>query len=216
MKTSGRGLQPSGALGDKEFIDIEFGKAIETGYHQVPRLVTSSKGIRSGAGHGFVGYPCDGLEMIRLMVRGNVAAGADVIKFYATGTLMAFGQISCYLDQTEIQMIVDEAHRLGKQTAVQCVGGKAFDWCLEAGVDCIEHGYFLSDEEIEMLMRKEVDLVLTPSFYMREEQITSLPRHLIDEHRNQSSKARERMAAILNRQLNRYNVSIENAGFALL
>lgn len=79
-------------MGDKEFIDIEFRKAIEMSYFQGPRLVTSGKGIRSGAGHGFVGYPCDGLETIRQVVRGNVAAGADVIKFYTTGTLMTDGQ----------------------------------------------------------------------------------------------------------------------------
>ena len=91
---------------------------------------------------------------------------ADIVKFYVTGTLPGNGDIQCFYSREEIALIAEEAKRAGRKSAVHCIGGIGFDWCLDAGVDVIEHGYFLTGRQIERLAKSDSGLVLTPSFYM--------------------------------------------------
>jgi imidazolonepropionase-like amidohydrolase len=53
--------------------------------------------------------------------------------------------LPCYLSAEEIAVAIEEAHRCGLRTAAHCIGGPGFEICLEAGLDCFEHGYFLTD-----------------------------------------------------------------------
>ncbi len=184
-------------LGDKGFLDIECRNAIDSGYITGPRLVLAGKGIRSSAGHGFVGCAFDGPDMILRAVRENVSNGVDIIKFYATGTIPVKGEIPCFLSRQEIDLIIGEAQRLGCKTAVHCIGGAGFDWCLEAGVDVIEHGYFLSSQQIERLGNSRTRLVLTPGFSLSEGRINALPAHLIRPHWEASAAARSTMREIV-------------------
>ena len=184
-------------LGDKGFLDIECRKAVDSGYIRGPRLVISGKGIRSGAGHGFVGYPFDGPDMIRSAVRENLSQGADIVKFYVTGTLPGNGDIQCFYSREEICLIAEEARRAGRKSAVHCIGGVGFDWCLDAGVDVIEHGYFLTDAQIEHLAGSNSQLVLTPSFYMSEKRIRTLPAPMVQPHLQAAAQARDAMKAIV-------------------
>lgn len=184
-------------LGDKEFLDIECRKAVESGYIRGPRLVVAGKGIRSCAGHGFVGYAFDGPEAVRQAVRENVSRGVDIIKFYVTGTIPVKGTIPCFLSREEVNLIVSEAGRLGCKTAAHCIGGVGFDWCLDAGVDVIEHGYFLGNGQIERLCKSRSRLVLTPGFYLSEQRINTLPGHLIKPHLGAAPAARSTMSAII-------------------
>ena len=183
--------------GDKEFLDLECRKAIASGYLKGPRLVLAGKGIRSSAGHGFVGYPYDGPERIRSAVRENLSQGADMVKFYVTGTLPKEGGAQCFFSQAEIVLIAEEARRAGRKSAVHCIGGVGFDWCLDAGVDVIEHGYFLSDRQIERLDNSVSQLVLTPSFYMSEKRMRALPGPLVEPHLKAADQAKEAMKALV-------------------
>lgn len=184
-------------LGDKEFLDIECRKAIASGYLKGPRLVLSGKGIRSSAGHGFVGYPFDGPDKIRSVIRENLSRGAEVVKFYVTGTLPGDGNIQCFFSREEISLIAEEARRAGRKSAVHCIGGVGFDWCLDAGVDVIEHGYFLTDQQIEKLASSGSQLVLTPSFYLSEDRMLALPGPLVEPHLKAADQARAAMKAIV-------------------
>ena len=191
------GITTIRCLGDKGFLDIECRAAINSGYITGPRLVLAGKGIRSSAGHGFVGYAFDGPDMILRAVRENVSRGVDIIKFYTTGTIPLNGEIPCFLSRQEIDLIIGEARRLGRKTAVHCIGGSGFDWCLDAGVDVIEHGYFLNSRQIERLGNSRTRLVLTPSFSLSEERIKALPPHLIRPHLEASAAARSTMREIV-------------------
>jgi imidazolonepropionase-like amidohydrolase len=191
------GVTTSRCMGDKEFLDVECKKAIEAGRIQGPSLLIATRGIRVSHGHGFVGYPFDGVGQMRVAVRENLKAGADLIKFYATGTLKGKEEIKSFISKEEIQVIVEEAHRVGVPTAVHCIGGISLRWCIEAGVDSIEHGYFLSDEEIDLLIKSESWLVLTPSIFLTDARIQTLPPELIEGHYQQREMAAERMAAAI-------------------
>jgi imidazolonepropionase-like amidohydrolase len=139
-------------MGDKDFVDIAINKAIEAGDIPGPRIVTSGLGIRTSSGHGFVATVFDGEDEIRRAVRKNIYAGADVIKIFTTGdssrSSKSFLAPSC-MTLDEIKAVVEEAHSFGKPVAAHCTGEKAFSYCLDAGVDTIEHGFYVTDEDIK-------------------------------------------------------------------
>jgi len=191
------GVTTSRCMGDKGFLDIECKKAVAAGRIEGPRLLVATRGIRVTHGHGFVGYPFDGPGQIRRVVRENLKAGADLIKFYATGTLKGPGQIQSYISKEEIAVIVRESHRVGVRTAAHCIGGIGLKWCLDEGVDSIEHGYFLTDREIDLVAESDSWLVLTPSPFLTEARIRTLPPDLIDGHLRERDQAAERMAAAI-------------------
>ena len=191
------GVTTTRCLGDKGFLDVECKKAVASGHIEGPRLLVATKGIRVSHGHGFVGYPFDGVDQMRVAVRENLRAGADLIKFYATGTLKGRGDIQSFISREEINVIVEEAHRVGVPVAVHCIGGIGLRWCIEAGVDSIEHGYFISDQEIDLLADSKSWLVLTPSIFLTDERIQTLPPELIEGHYQEREMAFERMAAAI-------------------
>ncbi len=191
------GVTASRCLGDKGFLDVECKKAVAEGRIEGPRILVATRGIRAFHGHGFVGYPFSGIDQIRNVVRENVAAGADLIKIYITGTLRGPQGIPCYFSKEEIQTAVDEAHRVGIPVATHCIGGVGLEWALETGIDTIEHGYFLSDKGIDLLAKSESWLVMTPSIFFTEARIRTLPPHLIEGHLQQRDEVGQRMTAAI-------------------
>jgi imidazolonepropionase-like amidohydrolase len=191
------GVTTSRCLGDKGFLDVECRKAVAEGHIEGPRLLVATRGVRALHGHGFVGYPFSGVEQIRTAVRENLAAGADVIKIFITGTLRAPKEIPSFFSKEEIQAAVDEAHRVGIPVATHCIGGIGFEWALETGIDTIEHGYFLTDKEIDLLAKSESWLVMTPSIFFTDARIKTLPTDLIDGHLRQRDEVAQRMRAAI-------------------
>lgn len=191
------GVTTSRCLGDKGFLDVECKKAVNSDLISGPHLLVATRGIRAIHGHGFVGYPFGGIEQIRTAVRENIAAGADFIKIFITGTLRDPKGIPSYLSKDEIQSAVDEAHRLSIPVAAHCIGGVGLQWAVEAGVDTIEHGYFLTDREIELLVKFNRWVVMTPSVFLYDARIKNLPEGLIKGHLDQREEVIDRMQAIV-------------------
>jgi imidazolonepropionase-like amidohydrolase len=189
------GVTTSRYLGDKGFLDVECKKAVDSGLVPGPRLLIATRGIRAFHGHGFVGYPFGGVEQIRTAVRENLSAGADLIKIYITGTLRGSKGIPSYFSKEEIHTAVDEAHRVGIPVATHCIGGVGLEWALETGIETIEHGYFLTDREIELLVKSDSWLVMTPSIFFTDARIRTLPPPLIEGHLQQREEVGQRMTA---------------------
>ncbi|HIJ55455.1 MAG TPA: amidohydrolase family protein [Deltaproteobacteria bacterium] len=196
------GVTTSRCIGDKEFLDISCKKSVEEGRLKGPRLIVATRGIRASHGHGYVGYPFNGPESIRIAVRENLLAGADFIKLYITGTVKGSGEIVSYLSKPEISLAVEEAHRVGVKTATHCIGGRGMDWAVEIGIDSIEHAYFITDQQIDLLDRSDSRLVLTPSLFFAEERIETLQPELADVFRRERDLVGERMAAVIKGGLN--------------
>jgi imidazolonepropionase-like amidohydrolase len=191
------GVTTSRCLGDKGFLDIACRRMQAAGTILGPRLLVATRGIRAPHGHGFVGYPFGGVEPIRSAVRENLLAGADLIKIYTTGTLRGPRQIGNYFSREEVQVAVDEAHRAGVPVATHCIGGPGLKLALETGIDVIEHGYFVTDEEIESLLKYDRWLVMTPSIFFTDARIRTLPPDLVDGHLRQRGEVRARLAAAI-------------------
>jgi imidazolonepropionase-like amidohydrolase len=99
---------------------------------------------------------CDGVDACRRAVRAQVAAGADAIKFVATGGVLSdlrTGVDQQFTDE-EIRTIVETAHRLGRRVSAHAHGAAGINAALAAGVDSIEHGSFLDDESIRLFLER--------------------------------------------------------------
>ena len=191
------GVTTSRCMGDKGFLDVESKKAVAEGRIEGPRLLIATRGIRAFHGHGFVGYPFSGIDQIQAAVRENLSAGADLIKIFITGTLRGPKGIPSYFSKEEIQTAVDEAHRVGIPVATHCIGGIGFEWAIETGIDVIEHGYFLTDREIDLFVKSDRWLVMTPSVFFTDARIQTLPTYLMDGHLRQRDEVAQRMRAAI-------------------
>ena len=191
------GVTTSRCLGDKGFLDVECKKAQAAGEIPGPKLVVATRGMRAPHGHGFVGYPFSGIENLRLAVRENLAAGADLIKIYLTGTLRSQRGLPFFFSEDEAKTVVNEAHQAGAPVATHCIGGGGLDLALDVGIDVIEHGYFIGDEQIDRMGELGRWLVMTPSIFFTDARVRTLPPGLIDGHRNQKDEVARRMAAAI-------------------
>ena len=93
-------------------------------------------------------------EEVRKAVRQNIYYGVDVIKLVADNNPYHFS-----LD--EIKAAVDEAHHAGRAVAVHVYGGEAADNVIDGGVDSLEHGFFLTDQQLQKMKAKGIFLVGT-------------------------------------------------------
>jgi imidazolonepropionase-like amidohydrolase len=108
----------------------------------------------------------DGVAAVQHMVRYNIKYGADLIKIGASGGVLSKGddpQASQYTLE-EMQVIVADAHRLGRKVAAHAHGAQAIKWATLAGVDSIEHGSYINDEDIALM--KEHGTYLVPTAYL--------------------------------------------------
>ncbi len=169
MRTNLRsGVTTMRVMGEEHFMDIDLRDAINAGAVPGPRLIVSTRPIAARHGHGTALTASDGPEEIRRHIRENLAAGADFIKYFATGgTSSARAPAdTCFYSAEEIQLIVAEAHRDGKPAAVHAHGGPAIRLSVEAGVDTIEHGKLGTPEDFAAMRKAGTWLVTNNSIGM--------------------------------------------------
>jgi imidazolonepropionase-like amidohydrolase len=152
-------------LGGMEYVDIALRDAINEGLIPGPRMKVSGKVICMTGGHGWGpgGREADGPDEVRKAAREQLKAGADIIKIMATGGVMTFGVEpgSQQLNEDEMRAAVEEARKAGKLTASHAQGAAGIKAVVRAGVDSIEHGFYLDDEAIALMLERGTYFVPT-------------------------------------------------------
>jgi len=158
-----QGVTTIRTLGDIDLIDVWLKQAVEDGLLPGPRMCISGKAIKSKtlAGLWSIAIDANGEKEIRKSIRENIEAGADWVKIFVSGHIMEGDREESFYSKEEIWSAVDEAHRLGKPISAHACGGKAVRHCLETGVDTIEHGGLLDDDDIELFLKKGAWLIPT-------------------------------------------------------
>jgi imidazolonepropionase-like amidohydrolase len=101
-----------------------------------------------------VGGVADGVPEVLRVVRQQIAAGADVIKMYAsTGTDDDVTGFETYT-YDEIKAAVDMAHQFGKKIAVHSYGPDGARDAVRAGTDSLEHATDMDDGTIKEMARR--------------------------------------------------------------
>jgi imidazolonepropionase-like amidohydrolase len=157
------------------FADVELKRAIEQGLVQGPRLLPAGP-ILAITAPGNGPYPLDfkpfeveivkdGVEALRAGVRELAHYGADHVKIHTTGPFY-FKPNGEMVNQAlpsleELKAVVDEAHRRSMFVASHTYGGDGLKWAIEAGVDDIQHAVAATDEDIQMILQKNLPVTST-------------------------------------------------------
>ena len=138
--------------------------AINEGIVVGPHYYISRQCLCMTGGHGSnTGMECDGPDSCRRAAREQIKHGADVIKIMASGGMMSPGMEAAdsQLTEEEMRAAIEEAHKAGKKTATHAHGAPAIKSAIRAGIDSVEHGSFLDEECVEMMLERGVWLVPT-------------------------------------------------------
>jgi imidazolonepropionase-like amidohydrolase len=141
-------------LGGRAGADPALRDAQAAGIVEGPRIVATNMVVCMTGGHGaWIGREADGPDEVRKAVREQLKAGADCIKFIATGGVMTPGVApgSQQLTFEELSAGVEEAHKAGRTTAAHAHGADGMKAAVLAGIDSIEHGSFMTDEIISLM-----------------------------------------------------------------
>jgi imidazolonepropionase-like amidohydrolase len=152
-------------LGGREYAEIAVRDGVRAGVIPGPRVLCAGRAICITGGHGWrmVGRQADGPDDLRKAVREQLRAGADVIKLVATGGVMTPGvdPRAAQLTLEELRAGVEEAHRARRRAAAHAMADEGIAWCLDAGIDTIEHGVFLTEALAARMAMQGTALVAT-------------------------------------------------------
>jgi imidazolonepropionase-like amidohydrolase len=163
-------------VGAGGYSDIALRDAIDAGDVPGPRMLVSGSTLSITGGHADENYlapqyaasgsgVANGVVGVTAKVRENIKYGADLIKFAATGGVLSEGddpELAQY-SLEEMKAIVETAHALGRKVAAHARGIK---YAVLAGVDSIEHGSYISAEEIQLM--KDQGTYLVPTVYVED------------------------------------------------
>jgi len=163
-------------LGSPGTAGFSLRRAIDEGLLPGPRMLVSGQALSTIGGHGDVaGFrpeviaaldghnTCTGPEQCAARVRELARAGADVVKFHATGGVLSQGDrgLGQSFTDAEMRAIVDTAHALGLRVAAHAHADEGIAAAVRAGVDSIEHGTFASPATIQLMRQRGTTLVPT-------------------------------------------------------
>ena len=167
-------------LGDHGNSTLALRKAINAGMVDGPRVYSAGKSIATTGGHAdptngrsreLMGDPgpidgvINGPDEARKAVRQRYKDGVDVIKITATGGVLsqATSGMAPQFTPEELKAIIDTAHDYGLKVAAHAHGTEGMKRAVEAGIDSIDHGTFMTDEVIALMKARGTYYVPTIS-----------------------------------------------------
>ena len=167
-------------VGDHDYDTVALRNEIAAGYVIGPRIFTAGPAMSTTGGHAdgtnglsmaLQGDPgplqsiFNGADEARKVVRLHYKEGADLIKAMPSGGVMDLGTNGSnpQMTEDEIKAIVDTAHDYGMKVAVHAHGAEAIRRAVVAGVDSVEHGTFMDDQDIQLM--KEHGTFYCPTVY---------------------------------------------------
>ena len=143
-----RGFTSLRSTGSRDYLDVYWGKAFKDGVFIGPTIYPAGNPIAAVGGHGIDDYAwpatiaINGPEEMRKAVREHVRMGVNWIKIMADE-----------LKDNEIIAAVQIAHQNNVKVVAHAAEEGAYR-AIKAGVDCIEHGYDLSDRTLRLMAKK--------------------------------------------------------------
>ena len=153
--------------------------AAAEGLLDVPRIFGAGRIISQIGGHGDVyqklsleasqrayspAFIVNGVDEVRRACRINARNGADLIKIMTTGGVFSQGDKATphsHFSQEEIRAAVEEAENMGSYVSTHAQATRGIKMALKNGVKCIEHGFYLDEECIELMVKNDCYLVPT-------------------------------------------------------
>ncbi len=159
-------------------VNVSLRNAINLGKLEGPRIFTAEKSLATTGGHAdptngssrkLIGDPgpkegvVNSVEDARKAVRQRYKNGADVIKITATGGVLSVAKSGDNPQFTidEIKAICETAKDYGMHVAAHAHGDAGMQRAVIGGVKTIEHGTYMSDKTMELMIKHNAYLVPT-------------------------------------------------------
>ncbi|KRL98714.1 metal-dependent hydrolase family protein [Liquorilactobacillus satsumensis] len=192
-------------------VDIKLAKLQSQGVIGGTEIMPSGRPMSMTGGHGDFtegwdgettwGYLTDSPDEMRASVRQAFKKGAKNIKLMATGGVMsATDQIDdIELSLPELKTAVEEAHSKHMTVAAHAEGEKGIHNAVLAGVDSVEHGSYVSDEDIELMIKQGTFLTTTliAAYTIPKYGEGKLPQYMLDKANAFMDKYFERIGAAI-------------------
>jgi imidazolonepropionase-like amidohydrolase len=151
--------------GDSKHADLALDKAIKKGQAIGPRIYSSGESLNITGGHGSkkgVTFHDGPYELVKA-ARKEISAGAKWIKILISGGIATNGGgiAAPLMTPEEINAVVDAAHRFGAKVTAHSGSPLATSIAIDAGIDSIEHGYFLDKKTLRKMKRHGTWLIPT-------------------------------------------------------
>ena len=151
--------------GDQRHGDLALKKAIAKGQAHGPRIFSAGRALAITGGHGSkanIAYSDGPYELIKA-ARLEISAGASWVKILISGGIATDGGgiAEALMTPEEINAVIDAAHRFGAKVAAHSGSPAATSIAIDAGIDSIEHGYFLDRKVLRKMKKNGTWLVPT-------------------------------------------------------
>jgi len=169
LKTLKAGFTTVRQVGDTGLIAISLRDLINSSQIQGPRIYTSGKSIATTGGHadptngknsdsydyplaedGVINGPYDAYTAVRQRYKD----GADGIKLTVTGGVLSVAKSgdNPQFTEEEVIAVVNAAKDYGMWVAVHAHGSEGMKRAVIAGVDSVEHGTFMTEEVMDLMI----------------------------------------------------------------
>jgi imidazolonepropionase-like amidohydrolase len=160
--------------GDKDGVGLALSKLYRSDDRPLmPYIDSPGAAIHHKGRYGsFMAEPMENFDSIERCVEARVNAGADRIKLIPTGIInFKQGAVTSEPQMTteEVSEIVRTARNFGRQTFAHASGDAGIQRALDGGVDSIEHGFFVRDDQLAEMRDRQIAWV--PTFAPVQEQV---------------------------------------------
>lgn len=160
---------------DVGYANLEIRNAINKGLFVGPRIYGAAHYLSVTGGGGdinFISYEqpiiadgliVDGPEEIRKAIRNEIKNGSDWIKILATGAFMSVGDNprNVHFSPEELKTVIEEAARRDVPVMAHAHATEGIKQAVIAGARSIEHGSFLNEEVIDLMVQHGTYLIPT-------------------------------------------------------
>lgn len=144
--------------GETGHVDFALRAAIDRGAATGPRVFTAGEALccTGGHGHSSGGREADGVSGFRRAVREQVRAGADLIKVCISGGIAGEYEAidTPQLTEDEMAAVIGVAHDWGRKVTAHAGPAEAISRAVSLGLDCVEHGYQLTDDVCALMAER--------------------------------------------------------------
>lgn len=193
--------------GDRDGVGLALSKLYRSDQRPLMPYVDSPGAAiyHQGRYGSFMADPIENFSSPHECVKQRVNAGADRIKLIPTGIInFKKGQVTAapQMSMEEVSAIVKAAKEFNRQTFAHASGDVGIEHAVEGGVDSVEHGFFLREDQLSRMRDRQIAWV--PTFAPVQEQvdhsdvmgwddeIVSNLKRILDQHASSLVKA-ERM-----------------------
>lgn len=161
--------------GDVGYANLEVRDAINKGMFTGPRIHGAGHYLSVTGGGGDInflsyeqkviadGLVVDGPEEVRKAVRNEIKYGSDWIKLLVTGAFMSAGDNpnNVHFSEAELRAAVEEASRREVPVMAHAHAAEGIKLAVKAGVRTIEHGSFIDEPAMDLMIQKGTWLIPT-------------------------------------------------------